>query len=72
MLQNQSTTPKIGSVILLRGETAPSLVWRRGRIVDCHPAMPGGIIIRMVSIKTSTGIVKRALTRVIPLMEEEH
>lgn len=66
----QSTTPKIGSLDLLRDGTIPPLVWRRGRIVDVHPGPDG--IIRVISIKTSTGVVKRAVNGVIPLLEEEH
>ena len=55
----------VGSMVLVRDETLPSYKWRLGRIVEVYPG--DDQIVRVVSIKTSNGVIKRAISKVCPL-----
>lgn len=52
----------VGDVIVLHDETKHCTQWRMGRVVDAHPGADG--LVRVVSVKTSSGIVKRSVTKV--------
>ncbi|KAJ8952376.1 hypothetical protein NQ318_014467 [Aromia moschata] len=52
-----STPILINTMVLLKDEHLPPLKWSLGRVVDTHPGMDG--IIRVVSVKTSKGVLKR-------------
>ncbi|GFW98015.1 hypothetical protein TNCV_1806661 [Trichonephila clavipes] len=41
------------------------LDWPMGRILEVFPGSDG--LVRVVNVKTSTGILKRAITKVVPL-----
>jgi hypothetical protein len=58
-----------GQVVLLIDENLPRLQWKLGRIVTAHPGDDG--VIRTVSVKTSNGVVKRAVHRLCPLPVED-
>lgn len=64
------TQPPIqpGALVLLRELQTPPLVWRMGRIIDLHPDPDG--IVRVVFIKTSTGTVKRSVTKIVELFND--
>ncbi|XP_051166519.1 uncharacterized protein LOC127284864 [Leptopilina boulardi] len=61
---------KIGQMIVIRDDNAPPLRWRLGRIVELHSGNDGRV--RVVSARTSLGIVKRALPKicVLPIDDE--
>lgn len=59
----------LGSLVLLKEDNLPSLQWRKGRIVELHPGSDGTV--RVVSVRTDSGVVKRAITRVCPLPNYE-
>lgn len=56
---------KVGSTVILREENVPPLQWKLGRIVELHPGSDG--ITRVVSVKTISGVTKRAANRVYEL-----
>lgn len=63
--QNVNNSLKIGTMVLIRDDQRPPLQWPLGRIVDTHPGNDG--IIRVVTIKTNSGVVKRAITKLCVL-----
>jgi hypothetical protein len=52
-------------MVILREENVPPLQWKLGRIVELHPGSDG--ITRVVSVKTISGVTKRAANRVYEL-----
>ncbi|XP_051171031.1 uncharacterized protein LOC127287922 [Leptopilina boulardi] len=61
----KSDNIKIGTMVLLKEDNAPTLHWPLGRIVEVFPGDDG--IVRVISVKTHSGVYKRAVTRVVPL-----
>ena len=61
---HQMTQPNVdvGTLVVLVEDGLPPLRWRLGRVAEVHPGHDG--IVRVVSVKTSTGVVKRAVTKV--------
>ena len=57
----------IGSLVLLKEENVPPMVWPLGRIVEVHPGKDS--ITRVVSVKTKGGVLKRAVSKlsVLPI-----
>ncbi|XP_018406879.1 PREDICTED: uncharacterized protein LOC108782971 [Cyphomyrmex costatus] len=53
---------QIGKLAIIRDETSPPLKWRIGRICELHPGADS--LTRVVSLKTTTGIIQRPLTRI--------
>ncbi|GFW62232.1 uncharacterized protein TNCV_4421211 [Trichonephila clavipes] len=50
---------------LLKDPNTKPLDWPMGRILEVFPGSDG--LVRVVNVKTSTGILKRAITKVVPL-----
>lgn len=59
--------PAIGALVILKEDYAPPCLWRLGRITAHHPGTDG--IVRVVSVRTVSGEVKRALTKICVLPE---
>lgn len=60
--RNDQVSPiKVGTMILLRDDQAPSMQWALGKIVHCHDGNDQRT--RVVSVKTTKGIVQRAITK---------
>jgi hypothetical protein len=53
---------KIGELVLVKEDNLPPLVWRKAVISDTHAGKDG--LIRVVTLKTSTGTVKRPITKI--------
>ena len=51
----------LGSLVLIRDENLPPLKWKLGRVCEIHPGKDD--VIRVVSVKTSSGIVKRSTAK---------
>lgn len=66
-----SSTPDcaIGYLVLLKEDGASPLLWQMGRIVSLHPGSDNRV--RVVSVKTSSGILKRSLQMICPLPVNE-
>lgn len=54
-----------GQLVVIHDSNSPPLLWRLGRIIATSPGADG--IVRVVTIKTQTGIVKRPTVKVSPL-----
>ncbi|XP_066251914.1 uncharacterized protein [Euwallacea similis] len=54
--------PHVGSLVLLKEDHVPPQCWPLGRIAALHPGKDD--IVRVVTVKTKNGVVKRAVTRV--------
>lgn len=52
----------IGMLVVIREENVPPLNWVMGRIVEKHPGSDG--IVRVVTIRTPTGVVKRSVSKI--------
>ncbi|XP_055633447.1 uncharacterized protein LOC129773820 [Toxorhynchites rutilus septentrionalis] len=69
-LQTQFTTnPKrcdlaVGSVVILKDDSLPPTRWPLARILEVHPGPDD--IIRMVTLQTSGGVLKRSVSKICP------
>lgn len=59
----------VGDLVLVKEKTLPPLSWISARVVETHPGEDG--IVRVVSLKTPTGQLKRPVTQLSPLLYEE-
>lgn len=59
----------IGSLVLIKEDNVPPMVWPLGRIVEFHSGKD--LITRVVSVKTKNGIVKRAVSKLSLLPTSE-
>ena len=66
--QNNSNPDLVGSMVVLVEDNLPPLSWRMGRICDVHPGDDGQI--RVISVKTTNGIVQRTVKKVCLLPTE--
>ena len=56
---------KIGDLVLIKEDNLPPLVWKKAIISDLHPGKDG--VTRVVSLKTSTGTIKRPIIKICVL-----
>lgn len=63
-------TNLIGQLVVLREDNLPPLKWALGRIVQTHPGKDG--VIRVVSVSTKGGVVKRSILKVSVLPNQLH
>ena len=56
---------KVGAMVMLKSERSPPLLWPLGRVAELHPGKDG--VVRVVTVKTVSGLVKRSLTKVCVL-----
>ncbi|GBO37523.1 hypothetical protein AVEN_259042-1 [Araneus ventricosus] len=61
---------KIGDMVLIKEDNVPVSNWPLGRVVKLYPGKDN--IIRVVDIKTKTGIFKRSVSRLCVLPIERH
>ncbi|XP_045778928.1 uncharacterized protein LOC123876677 isoform X1 [Maniola jurtina] len=59
---------QVGDLVLLQDETCPPLQWRLGRVKRLFPGVDG--VARVAEIATQRGDVRRALTKLCPLLPE--
>lgn len=55
----------VGQIVLVQDEGKPSVSWPLARIENVHPGDDG--IVRVVTLRTSSGIYKRSISRIYPL-----
>ncbi|XP_072764625.1 uncharacterized protein [Anoplolepis gracilipes] len=60
-----------GTMVILKNENALPIAWPLGRVVEIHPGADG--LIRIVTVKTSRGLYKRAIAKlcVLPMEKTE-
>lgn len=56
---------KIDALVLLKEDNVPPMQWRMGRVVSVHPGPDN--LVRVVSVLTNGGVLKRAITKICPL-----
>lgn len=56
---------KIGDLVLIKSDCSRPLQWPMGRVERLHPGPDN--VVRVVSLKTSTGSLKRPVSKVCPL-----
>ncbi|XP_046420473.1 uncharacterized protein LOC124179783 [Neodiprion fabricii] len=59
----------VGTLVLLKEENLPPLQWLLGRVVEVHVGADN--IVRVATVRTSTGLFKRAVKKLCPLPVEE-
>lgn len=59
---------QIGRFVIVREDGVPPMCWRMGRVVRLHAGADG--ICRVATVKTSTGEIKRAFSKLCPLPVE--
>lgn len=55
----------VGSLVLIKEDNKPPMQWPMGRVVAVHPGKDN--IVRVVSIKTKNGTIKRSIVKICPL-----
>lgn len=60
---------KEGTMVVIKEDNVPPLTWKIGRITNFYPGPDG--VIRVVSIKTANGEIKRNITKLCPLPYED-
>lgn len=55
----------IGSIILIKERNLPCTQWALGQVIETHPGEDG--VVRTVTIKTTSGIIKRSVKCICPL-----
>lgn len=63
---------EIGSLVVIQDDNLPPMRWKLGRIVQVHPGDVG--VVRVVTLKTATGLLTRPVERIciLPSSEEHH
>jgi hypothetical protein len=67
--RNIQPNVKIGELVLVKEDNLPPLVWKKAMISDLHPGKDG--LTRVVTLKTSTGTLKRPITKICLLTQVE-
>ncbi|XP_062557644.1 uncharacterized protein LOC134222513 [Armigeres subalbatus] len=60
---------EVGKLVVIKDENQPPMKWRMGRIINVHPGSDE--IVRVVTLKTAAGIIKRPVEKlcILPLPE---
>ncbi|XP_051162430.1 uncharacterized protein LOC127282307 [Leptopilina boulardi] len=56
---------KISTLVVVHEDNVPPMRWKLGRVLETHPGNDG--VIRVVTVKTENGIVKRGVKKISPL-----
>lgn len=56
---------KINDLVVIKEENQPPLKWSLGRVIEVHPGKDGTV--RVATVKTSTGTIKRSCVKLCPL-----
>lgn len=60
---------KKGELVLVKEDNLPPRVWLMGRIIEVHPGQDG--FVRVVTLQTKNGELKRPITKIVPLVGNE-
>lgn len=62
---------RVGDLVVLQEDNLPPLQWNLGRVQEIHPGSDG--LIRVVTVKTKSGTLKRAIHKlcVLPINEQQ-
>ncbi|XP_055622863.1 uncharacterized protein LOC129766365 [Toxorhynchites rutilus septentrionalis] len=59
----------VGKLVIIQDDNQPPMRWKMGRIVEVHPGDDG--VVRVVTLKTSSGIMKRPVEKLCMLPIED-
>lgn len=62
---DRSPDTRLNDLVLIKHKSKPPLQWELGRVTQLHPGKDG--VVRVVTIKTSHGILQRPMVKVCPL-----
>ncbi|XP_043286900.1 uncharacterized protein [Venturia canescens] len=65
----QGDNLKVGTLVLLKEDNVAPLRWPRGRVVEVHVGKDN--IVKVATVRTSSGLFKRAVKKLCPLPLEE-
>ncbi|XP_062710566.1 uncharacterized protein LOC134288752 [Aedes albopictus] len=60
---------RVDTVVLLAEDNQPAQTWKLGRIIAVYPGKDG--IVRVADVKTTTGVYRRAVSKLAPLPLQE-
>ena len=60
----------VNDIVLLKDSDLFIQTWHLGRVVEVHPGKDG--LIRVATIKTARGIYRRAIHKLVPLVEDDY
>ncbi|XP_076658716.1 uncharacterized protein LOC143362429 [Halictus rubicundus] len=63
--QGGSNNLRVNDLVLIRDEGLPSMRWPIGRVLEVHPG--GDNVVRVVTVKSASGIYKRSIKKICPL-----
>lgn len=66
----QSTNFEVNDMVLIIDERMPPLQWLLARVIELHPGADG--LVRVVTLRTKNGILKRPITKLRRLPIEKH
>lgn len=55
----------VGDIVILKDESLAPARWPLARIIETHPGPDG--VARVATLRTSSGILKRAVSKICPL-----
>lgn len=59
---------RCGSLVLVKEDALPPFKWKLGRVVAVHPGLDS--VVRVVSIRTKDHVLKRCISKICPLPNE--
>lgn len=65
--QTKAQNLQLGTIVIIKDNT-PVMTWRLGKVVETYPGPDG--IVRTAAVKTSSGVIKRAIHLLAPLPVE--
>ncbi|CAG7709901.1 unnamed protein product [Allacma fusca] len=60
---------KIETLLLIKDDRLPSMKWKLGHVIETHPGKDN--LVRVVTLKTSDGELKRPVARLCPLLRAD-
>ncbi|CAA9997912.1 unnamed protein product [Nesidiocoris tenuis] len=62
---------QVGSLVVVREDNLPPLLWRLGRVTDVHRGQDNHV--RVATVRTQRGLIKRGIAKLCPLpIDEDH
>lgn len=55
----------VGTLVLVRSELQPPTKWALARVIELHPGPDG--LVRVATVRTATSVLKRPITKLVPL-----
>ncbi|XP_071579803.1 uncharacterized protein [Temnothorax nylanderi] len=60
---------EVGTLVILKEDNVPPLQWVLGQVEEVHPCKDD--VVRVATVRTPTGLLKKAVTKLCPLPAEE-